>query len=79
MTLDHVIPRSQKGKSTWENVVTACRSCNLKKGSRPAAETGLRLMRAPKRPKFLFYSSFPYSAPTSHKKSWAKYLPHARS
>ena len=34
LTLDHVIPKSKKGPSNWENVVTACKSCNLKKGDK---------------------------------------------
>lgn len=34
LTFDHVIPRSRGGRTTWENVVTACGPCNLRKGSR---------------------------------------------
>ena len=34
-TLDHVLPRSYKGPSTWENVVTACQPCNTRKGNNP--------------------------------------------
>ncbi|WP_119461394.1 HNH endonuclease [Rhodospirillaceae bacterium SYSU D60014] len=34
LTFDHVIPRSKGGRTTWENVVTACQSCNLLKGNR---------------------------------------------
>ena len=34
LTIDHVIPRSQGGKTTWENCVTACKECNYKKGSK---------------------------------------------
>ena len=37
LTLDHVVPRSKGGESIWENVVTACAPCNLRKG-RPAAQ-----------------------------------------
>ena len=43
LTLDHVVPRSRGGESTWENVVTACAPCNLKKGSRTLEESGLQL------------------------------------
>ena len=35
LTLDHVIPKSKKGPSNWENVVTACKACNLKKANKP--------------------------------------------
>ncbi len=76
LTIDHVIPRSLNGVSTWENVVTACRKCNLKKGSRTLAESGLRLVKRPVRPKFLAYASTtPDNAPRSHIESWAKYMP----
>ncbi len=37
LTFDHVIPRSRGGRTTWENVVTACAPCNLMKGGKPAA------------------------------------------
>ncbi len=37
LTFDHVIPRCRGGRTTWENVVTACGGCNLRKGSLPAA------------------------------------------
>ncbi len=50
MTFDHVIPRSRGGKTVWENVVAACGPCNLKKGSRALDQTGMRLIRPPRRP-----------------------------
>lgn len=75
LTIDHVIPKSQRGKSTWENVVTACRKCNLKKGNRTLVDSGLKILRLPRRPRFLLYSGFPHDTPKSHVESWAKYLP----
>ena len=39
LTLDHVVPRSRGGDSVWENVVTACGPCNLRKGDRLLEET----------------------------------------
>ncbi|MCH7591211.1 MAG: HNH endonuclease [Planctomycetes bacterium] len=51
LTLDHVVPRSQNGSTTWENVVAACHRCNVRKGGRTPAQAGLRLTRAPVRPK----------------------------
>ena len=38
LTFDHVIPRSRGGRTTWENVVTACAGCNLRKGSKLPCE-----------------------------------------
>ncbi|MGK7345749.1 MAG: HNH endonuclease [Candidatus Nitrospinota bacterium M3_3B_026] len=78
LTIDHVIPRSMGGASTWENVVTACRGCNLRKGNKTIAESGLRLKRKPVKPKFLIFSSVPENPPRSHLESWSKYLPGAR-
>ena len=50
LTLDHVVPRSRGGKSEWENVVTCCAPCNLRKGNRTLDEAGMRLQRAPRPP-----------------------------
>src|SRR6186713_1388272 len=50
LTLDHVVPRSRGGDSTWENVVTSCAPCNLRKGNRTLAEVGMNLPRPPRAP-----------------------------
>ena len=50
LTLDHVVPRSRGGDSVWENVVTSCAPCNLKKGNRLLDEVEMRLISAPKPP-----------------------------
>ena len=52
LNIDHVIPRSRGGADTWENLVTACRVCNLKKGWKLPDEAGMRLARRPFRPKW---------------------------
>lgn len=52
-TLDHVIPRSQGGTTAWENVVTACHSCNRKKGGRTPAQAGMALLKQPVQPDWL--------------------------
>ncbi len=51
LSLDHVIPRSRGGKTTWENIVCACRKCNVRKGGRTPHEAGMSLRRSPIRPK----------------------------
>ena len=43
LTFDHVVPRAQGGRTTWENVVTACAPCNLKKGGRTPKQAGMPL------------------------------------
>ena len=50
MTVDHVVPKSQGGKETWENLVCACPECNNRKGHRSLEEAGMTLIRKPKRP-----------------------------
>lgn len=53
LTLDHVIPIVQGGKKSWENIVTACKPCNQKKGGRTPAQAGIHLKRKPRRPNWL--------------------------
>lgn len=50
LTLDHVVPRRQWGKHSWENVVAACSGCNLRKAGRTPEEANMRLIRAPRAP-----------------------------
>jgi 5-methylcytosine-specific restriction endonuclease McrA len=50
LTYDHVLPRSQGGKTDWLNIVTCCVGCNRKKGGRTPQQAGMRLLREPKRP-----------------------------
>lgn len=50
LNLDHVVPLSRGGTSCWENVVCACITCNSRKGSHLPEETGMRLIRHPRRP-----------------------------
>ena len=51
LSLDHVIPRSRGGETTWENIVCSCVKCNVKKGGRTPHEAHLTLVRHPVRPK----------------------------
>ncbi len=53
LTLDHVVPRSKNGKSSWSNLVTACKRCNARKGDYTPEAAGLRLRRRPARPSYL--------------------------
>ncbi|MCC7204776.1 MAG: HNH endonuclease [Phycisphaeraceae bacterium] len=51
LTLDHLIPRSQGGLSTWENLVCCCVACNARKGGRTPDQAGMKLVRRPIKPK----------------------------
>lgn len=55
LTIDHVIPRSKNGKSTWSNLVTACKRCNSRKGDRSPEQVGFRLKTKPVKPSYLMY------------------------
>jgi hypothetical protein len=48
LTLDHIIPRSRGGQSTWENLVACCKHCNGKKGNRLLKEVNMHLARQPR-------------------------------
>lgn len=52
LNLDHVIPRSLGGMSTWENVVCSCHECNRRKGGRTPEVAGMALLYKPVRPKW---------------------------
>lgn len=53
LNYDHVIPRKQGGKTTFENIVTSCYPCNDRKGARTPEQAGMRLLRKPAKPHVL--------------------------
>jgi 5-methylcytosine-specific restriction endonuclease McrA len=75
LSLDHVVPRSQGGTSTWENIVCACVTCNVRKGGRTPKQAHLSLIRKPERPK----RSPLLNLKLTHKKyqSWKTFLDNA--
>ena len=73
LTLDHVIPRSRGGLSTWENLVAACRVCNARKADRTPAEAGMKLLRQPRR--VTIHTSRALMRQTgADEEKWRKYL-----
>ena len=50
LTFDHVRPRSHGGRTTWQNIVSSCSPCNLKKGGRTPAQARMPLTRIPRQP-----------------------------
>ena len=72
LTLDHVVPRSRGGDSVWENVVTACSPCNLRKGDRTLEEAAIALPRPPRAPAPVLFIRL---AAARIPDSWRQYLP----
>lgn len=73
LTLDHVIPRSRAGETSWENLVACCHYCNNKKGNRTPEEAGMRLARSP-RPFSLHTSRHLMRLLAKSDDQWQKYL-----
>lgn len=51
LSLDHVLPRSRGGEDTWENIVCACLTCNVRKGHHTPTEAGMSLIKPPVKPR----------------------------
>lgn len=70
LTIDHVMPRSRGGLTTWENVVTACRECNHRKGGRTPEEANMALLTVPRQPQ---YVAFALLGELERHEVWRKY------
>ena len=73
LTIDHVVPRSQNGQSTWDNCVLACLDCNHRKADRTPQQAKLRLRKTPARPNW----NPMYSRHKLRIKSWEKFVSEA--
>ena len=71
LTLDHIIPKSRGGDDSWENLVSACTTCNHKKGNRTPREAGMKLRSKPFRPNHIIYLRDFYG---NVHESWKPYL-----
>lgn len=56
LTCDHVVPRSRGGKTCWENLVSACEKCNIKKADKTPNEAGMKLLSVPAEPSWISVS-----------------------
>jgi 5-methylcytosine-specific restriction endonuclease McrA len=73
LTIDHVIPRSQGGTSTWENCVLACVACNARKANRTPEQAHMKLRKHPTRPAWKPL----YASSGIRIESWSKFLSEA--
>jgi 5-methylcytosine-specific restriction endonuclease McrA len=71
LTLDHIVPRSKGGLTSWENVVAACRACNMRKGDRTPEQAGMALRKKPGRPHYVAFLLLSEAGP---KDVWKKYV-----
>ena len=75
LTFDHVIPRSRGGRTSWENVVTACGGCNLKKGNKMPTQRGFMPIVKPVQPStYLLQENGRAFPPNYLHESWRDYL-----
>ena len=74
LTLDHVVPRHRGGTHTWDNLVTACKACNHRKGGKFLEEAKLRLPHRPVEPRCDVYSLFTPYLRDDRNENWRSYL-----
>jgi 5-methylcytosine-specific restriction endonuclease McrA len=72
LNLDHVVPRSLGGTSTWENVVCSCHDCNRRKGGRTPLGAGMKLLKRPLKPKWTPFMQDAFNL--SRYKEWLPFL-----
>ncbi len=74
LTLDHVHPRSRGGGDSWENLVTACVRCNVKKGNRTPKEANMPLRKVPRKPHSSLYFEVSKHLKRGVHPEWQKYV-----
>jgi 5-methylcytosine-specific restriction endonuclease McrA len=74
LTVDHVIPRSKGGASSWENIVASCAPCNRRKGDRLPAQVDMHPRRLPAPPSV---NVFVHVASPTIPAAWRPWLPDA--
>ena len=72
ITIDHVVPRSRGGASSWTNCVAACDRCNARKADRTPEQAGMHLRKRPTRPEWRPL----YAAHGVRVESWSRFLAH---
>ena len=75
LTIDHVVPKSRNGAHTWENLVSACKVCNHRKGGKTLQEAHMRLLREPVRPRAGAYYTIQRKLQQELHEGWLKFVP----
>lgn len=73
LTIDHVTPRYRGGRHTWDNLVSACKSCNHRKGGKTLEEARMKLIRLPHEPKATSY--YVLQQNLEGYEEWEKFIP----
>lgn len=74
LTMDHIVPRSRGGQTSWENVVTSCAPCNVRKGACLPSEVGMSPARRPRPP---LPGDFVLASQRAVPEAWLPYLEYA--
>jgi len=74
LTIDHIIPKRLGGKSSWENLVSACRKCNAKKADKTLTQANMHLIKIPRAITFLPLYSLSKDLSLANYEQWKKYL-----
>lgn len=70
LTIDHIIPQSRGGQDVWENLITSCLRCNLRKGNKTPKEADMKLLFEPYKP----YNKMSLTIHNSNVSEWKEYL-----
>lgn len=70
LTVDHILPQSRGGQDIWENLITSCLRCNLKKSNRTPKEADMKLLFEPYRP----FNKMSLTIHSSNVNEWKEYL-----
>jgi len=74
LNLDHVLPRSRGGGTNWNNIVTSCIPCNLRKGNKRPSQVGLQLRIKPSKPEWRGPSSLMFRSNFKFRRSWQRFI-----
>ncbi len=75
LTIDHIVPKRHGGGMHWDNLVACCRRCNTRKGDKMLSQSGMKLARPPRRPRYVPYISMTKYLNGTKNEVWRDYLP----